>query len=150
MRSRITPTHLTPFEGLSLMDDALRTFRALRDPGFLRATSAWTGTPDARVETTEEGWTVRADLPGTKPEDLEIEAEGDILRVRVKRTEDVPDGFRALHRERSAIHMERSFTFGRGFDLDRVTAKLEDGVLTVSVPKRPDPERRAIAVTHGS
>lgn len=148
MRARYN-TQLTPFDGFALMDDALRTFRALREPGAWRAASAWAGGPEARVETTDEGWTLSADLPGVKAEDLQIEAEGEVLRVKAHRTEEAPEGYRALHRERGPLRFERAFTFNKGFDAEGISARLDHGVLTLSVPRRAEPEKRAITVQAG-
>lgn len=147
MRTRFTTAPaFSPFDGRSLMDEALRSFGALSTPGFTRARSAWTGAPEVRLDTDESGWTLRADLPGVRAEDLELEAQGHELRIRARRSDELPEGFRALHRERASIAFERAYEFGRGFDVDGVEARLEHGVLTVTVPRRPDEKPRKITV----
>lgn len=151
MRTRFvhTPAFPTAFDGLSLVDDALRTFdRMWRNPAFARpVTSAWTGAPEMTVETNDDGWVLRAEVPGLTPDALEIEAHGDRLTVRAKREAPVPEGYRAIHRERGALSFERRFDFGRGFDAENVKAELKHGILTIRVPRRPDEKPRAITVT---
>lgn len=148
MRTRYGYGFAPSFDGLSLVDDALRTFdRVLRNPASARGIpSAWTGAPEFSVSTTEDGWRLRAEVPGLTPENLAIEARGQHLVIRAKRDLQVPDGYRPVHRERSALAFERTFDFGRGFDIDNISAKLENGVLNVSVPKRAEEKPRAIAV----
>lgn len=138
----------TAFDGLSLVDDALRTFdRMWRSPALGRSVrSAWVGAPDFEVDTNDEGWILRADLPGVRPEDLEVEAHGDRLLVRAKRALDAPEGYRPVRRERAELAFERSFEFGRGFDADHVSAELKHGTLRIRVPKRAEEKPRAITV----
>ena len=147
MRNRLlyTPAFDPTFD---VVDSALRTFdRVLRNPSFVNPlNSAWSGTPDVKVETNEDGWLIRAELPGIAKDDLSVEALGNRLVIRAKRDNEVPEGFRAIRRERSSIAFERSFEFARGFDGDKINAELNDGVLVVSVPKREEERPRSISV----
>ncbi len=143
--------YVPAFEGLSFVDDALRTFdRVLRNPAFGRAIpSAWASGPDVAIETGDAGWVLRAELPGLAPDALEVEVHGERLTLRGRRNVEIPEGFRPVYRERAALGFERSFEFGRGFDAAGVTAELKNGVLRVTVPRRPEERARAITVTAG-
>ena len=153
MKALLTHPHSLPhaLDGLSLVDDALRTFdRVWRSPTFGRVVhSAWTGAPEFGVESDDDGWTLSAEVPGLTPEALEVEVHRDRLTVRGRRELGAPEGYRALRRERAQMSFERSFEFGRGFDATGVSASLKDGMLHIRVPRREDEKPRAITVTAG-
>lgn len=144
----ITHAYPTDFDGLAFVDDALRTLdRVWRAPALGRSVrSAWTGAPDFSLETSDEGWTLRAELPGVPPEGLSLEAQGDRLTVRGERKVEAPEGYRALRQERPEASFERSFRFERGFDAENIKAELKDGLLKVSVPRRAEEKPRAIQI----
>lgn len=79
----------------------------------------------------EEHFFVRAELPGMRPEDIQISAENNRLTVAGKRR---GEAFR------------RSFALPQPFDADRIEAKYELGVLTVVLPKTAAAKPRKIAV----
>jgi HSP20 family protein len=88
------------------------------------------------------------DLPGVEPHDLEIQFENQELRIHGKvtpRREDAP----FLLEEYGVGDYYRSFTTGDDIDGTGVAAKLELGVLTVHLPKRPEVRPRRIEVTAG-
>lgn len=138
-----TPT-FGALDGLALMDDALRSFGALRNGAFHRP-SAWTAGPQISVNADDDGWTLSADVPGLAAEDLEIEAHDGRLTVRAKRSVEAPEGFRTVRRERSPVTFAQRFELGK-LDAENIEAKLSDGVLTVRVPKAPEAKPRAISV----
>lgn len=87
------------------------------------------------------------DVPGVEPEDLELEVEGRNLVVRgEKRAPELGEGSRVHHRERRFGRFERAFTLGFQVDRDRIDAKVDDGVLTVRLPKAEEAKARRIEV----
>jgi HSP20 family protein len=58
----------------------------------------------------------------------------------------VPEGYRAIRRERTPLKFTRSFKLAKELDLDAVEAKLEHGVLTLSIPRRPETMPRQIEI----
>lgn len=98
--------------------------------------------PVLDVREHDEGWTLTADLPGLRPDDLDIHWEGDHLVLQGKvgqapsgeETED--EGWTLVRRERGAGTFARRVRFARPVDADGIEARLADGVLTVSVPRR--------------
>jgi len=84
-----------------------------------------------------------ADLPGVKQEDLDIQVEKDVLTIR---------GERKLERqgERQAGAFSRTFSLPKHVDAEKIVALLKDGVLTLTLPKRPEAQPRAIKVAIGS
>ncbi len=103
--------------------------------------------PSFEVKETKEGYLFKADLPGIRDEDLEISLTGNRLTVSGKREEehrDEEDRYYAY--ERSYGSFSRSFTLPEGVDVDHAEAGLNQGVLTVNIPKKPEVKPRKIEV----
>ena len=88
------------------------------------------------VEETENGYVVTADLPGVKKDELDIEMNEEklIIAVKVDEEKEVEEK-NYIHRERYRCSMARGAHL-KDADPEAITAKLEDGVLTVVVPKK--------------
>ncbi|KAL1308088.1 hypothetical protein AAHE18_17G081200 [Arachis hypogaea] len=96
---------------------------------FLRANVDWKETPAAHV--------FKADVPGLKKEEVKVEIEDDrVLRISGERNRESEERNDTWHRvERSSGRFERSFRLPENAMVDQVKAAMEDGVLTVTVPK---------------
>lgn len=103
-----------------------------------------------RTDITEsnDAYLVQADLPGFSKDDIQIDIENNRLTIRAKRedkTEERDDEDRIIRKERHFGEFVRSF-YVDNIDQNRVEAKLEDGVLKITLPKlKPDdngPTRR--------
>lgn len=93
--------------------------------------------PSLDVFETEKAVVVRVELAGVRGEDLRVSVEGKTLRVRGERRP--PEDFEVerLHRMEIAFGpFERSVSIGIPFEADQVSAQLEEGYLTVRLPKR--------------
>jgi HSP20 family protein len=77
---------------------------------------------------------IQADVPGLKPEELEVTLEGDTLTVRGEIKADTENKSYLL-RERFSGKFERVLTVSTPIDASRVEATFEDGVLTLTLPK---------------
>jgi HSP20 family protein len=87
-----------------------------------------------------------AELPGVASSDLEVTVEGDELSIRGARTTPLAEGQSFLHRERSQGTFQRSIRLPFAVDADAVEARLEQGVLTVTLPKAKALRPRRVAV----
>ena len=96
-------------------------------------------TPAVDVVEDAEKIALFADLPGVAQEDLEIQLDKGVLTIR---------GQRQLARkgERASGAFSRAFTLPETVDVDKIAASLKDGVLTLSLPKRPEAQPRQIKV----
>lgn len=82
----------------------------------------------------EDAYLVEAEIPGVNRENIEIDYEDNLLHIRVKREEKTEDkGKNYLHKERHISSMERVLRF-ENIDQDHIEAKLEDGILSVTLP----------------
>lgn len=89
---------------------------------------------------------LEAELPGVSRDDVDITVTKDVLSISGKRTTDVPEGFSVHRRERGAIQFARSFTLPSKVDPEKVSAKLANGVLTITLAKAPEAQPRKIAL----
>jgi HSP20 family protein len=108
-----------------------------------RAPAAW---PAVNVFEAKEAFVVRADLPGVADTDVSVLVEDDVLVLRGERKAAVPDGYRVHLRERAPIAFTRKLPLPARIDASAVTATLEQGLLTVTLPKAKDALPRQIAV----
>jgi HSP20 family protein len=100
-------------------------------------------TPAVDVVESETQFELHADLPGIKQEELDIAIDKDVLTIR---------GERKLDRqgERPAGAFSRSFSLPKTVDVEKIGASLKDGVLTLTLPKRPEAQPRQIKVAISS
>ena len=109
--------------------------------------NVWTVSPRADVSEGEKEFQIAMDLPGVKAENLEIDLENQTLTVKAGRENLMPEGFTSRRRERpNTGRFERSFTLGSSVDADRIGARLEDGVLLITLPKSDKSLPRRIEV----
>jgi HSP20 family protein len=107
--------------------------------------------PTFEVAETKDAYLFRADLPGVKEQDLEISLTGNRLSISGRREQERSEQSDTLYAsERSYGSFSRSFTLPEGIDGDNVTADLKNGVLTLSVPKKPEVQPRKVAINAGN
>ena len=87
------------------------------------------------VQDMEESFVIEAEMPGIQKDEINLEMEENTLRIEVKREEIKEEN------EKNYVHKERKFTsmsrkiYLRDVKEDEIDAKLENGVLTITVPK---------------
>ena len=101
-----------------------------------------------RVSFDDKGseYVVRAELPGLAEKDLELTATATTLTLRGERKVEAPEGYSAHRTERSSFRFARTFELPAKVDSGRVEARLEHGVLTVTLPKAPEAQPKQISV----
>jgi HSP20 family protein len=95
----------------------------------------------------EHGVRLWADLPGVAREDLEIRVHDGNLRIEASARVPTREGLRLQHAEVRVPDFARSFTLGPEFDSSKIEAKLNDGVLTLLIPRRDEARPRRIEIT---
>lgn len=103
--------------------------------------------PSIDIHESEDGLVLEADLPGVSLETLDLQVEDNKLTLfgRVKRT--LPEGAVAVHKEYEVGDFLRSFILSDNVDHDRISAKLNNGVLRVELPRAEQSEPRRIQVS---
>lgn len=104
-------------------------------------------TPRFEVKETKDAYVFKADLPGIDEKDLDISLTGNRLTVSGKReAEERQESETYYAYERSYGSFSRSFTLPDGADVDHAEADLKNGVLLISIPKRPEHQPRKISL----
>jgi HSP20 family protein len=121
---------------LSEFLDSWRSWPSLLAEGF---------TPPADVEETAEAYTIEIELPGVKREDLDIEVSGRRVSVRGERREKERAGI-LRHRERTIGRFAYEVTLPSEIDGTAIQANLDEGVLSLLLPKPMHERPRKIEV----
>ncbi len=90
--------------------------------------------------------TLYADLPGVPKDKLDIHVEGDNLTLEGRVEINLPEGMEAIHAEVELPRYRRVFTLSRELDGNNVSAKLQNGVLKLRIPKAEHAQPRRIEV----
>jgi HSP20 family protein len=103
--------------------------------------------PEVDIYETENELVVKADLPDVNPQDLDIRVENNILTIRGERKFDKKvneDNY--LRIERSYGSFSRSFSLANSVKSEAIRADYQNGVLTLSIPKREEAKPKQIKV----
>jgi HSP20 family protein len=99
--------------------------------------------PAIDVFETEKAVVVRVELGGVRSQDVKVTVDGDVLRIQGVRRVPQGDAVARLHRLEIAFgRFERTIRIVIPFERESVNASLEDGFLTVTLPKREAARRR--------
>jgi len=101
------------------------------------------------VSEKEDAYTVRADLPGVKKENINVRIDGNIVQIdaEVKEEKDTKEGEgKVLRSERYYGSISRAFTLAQDVDEAKATAKCENGVLTLVLPKKTSSTSKKLTV----
>ena len=104
-----------------------------------------------RIDVTEndKAYSVKADIPGVKKEDINVRVEGNMVQIDARTAterEQRGDGDKVLRSERYYGSISRSFSLSQDIDSGRVQARYTDGVLTLELPKAAPVDSRRITV----
>jgi HSP20 family protein len=108
-------------------------------------TAAWVPPVDVLEET--DAIRIMVELPGVRPEDVKISVEGNVLTVHGTKQQVAEERTERVHRyERTYGAFERTFTLPATVDAERITAGVDHGVLTITLPKVEQAKPRQIPV----
>jgi HSP20 family protein len=110
-----------------------------------RAKPAEFVTPEVNIFETPEGYLIEAEMPGVNKDGLEITIEGNEITILGRRTEELTTA-EVLFRERNGADFRRVFELDPAIDTSKISAKMNQGVLTLSLPKSEELKPRKILV----
>ncbi len=142
-----TITRWEPFRGVNTLQDQFnRLFNDVFDrKGEESSLTAWA--PAVDIYETEHELVVKADLPEVDPKDLDIRVENNILTIRGERKfEKKVNDDNYLRVERAYGSFARSFTLANTVNSDAIKADYQNGVLTLTIPKREEAKPKQIKV----
>jgi HSP20 family protein len=102
--------------------------------------------PYADIYETDEALSVVMEMPGVEKQNLEVALENDVLRVDARIDFSKYEGMEPVYTEYNIGHYSRSFTLSKKIDQDGISAQLDDGVLTLTLPKAQEAQPRRISI----
>lgn len=138
-------TRFDPFRDLArLQDEVARTFD---DRLGLRGGESMGWTPACDIYEDGEALTLRFELAGVDPKDVDIRFEDGVLTLRGERKKEKEEKKENYHRvEMSYGSFTRSFSLPALVDAEKIKAEAKNGVLTVTLPKKAEAKPRPISV----
>lgn len=134
--------NITLFEPRSIVDKLNRDLNLVtsRNPG-----KRWVPAVDIIEE--RDRFLLRADVPGVSAADIDVSMEGGVLSVSGERhTEERKEDSGVQRIERTTGRFLRRFTLPETADAEGISAKTQNGILEVTIPKLPEIQPRRIAV----
>ncbi len=122
-----------------------RFFRAIDSDSSKVVTSHWSPAVDIKEES--DGFVLHADVPGVDAKEIDISMEEGMLIIKGERAHESSEeknGYKRVERVRGSFY--RRFSLPETADAERVTAKYDNGVLTVTIPKQEKAQPRRIPV----
>ena len=102
-------------------------------------------TPPASVREISDGYTLEIEMPGVKKDGLEISVENNELTIIGRRSLPAMEGT-LIHRESRSENFRRVFEIDPSIDADKISAKIEQGVVRLTLPKAEQVKPRKITV----
>jgi HSP20 family protein len=126
-----------------MFDDTMRTIYPQEGEELERGT--WM--PAVDIHETEDGYVVKADLPGIKKEDIQIDLKDSTLTLKgEKKFEQKVSKDNYIRTERAYGTFVRSFTLPHNVDSEKIKASYKDGVLELTLPKKEEAKPKQIKV----
>jgi HSP20 family protein len=111
-----------------------------------------TNVPSVDVRETAEAYVMDMDLPGRSEKDVEISLKDRVLSIssleeaKTEEKKKTDDGCEYLIRERRSSSFSRRFTLPDDIAAEKVEANFKNGVLTITIPRRPEAQARQIMI----
>jgi HSP20 family protein len=138
-------TRYDPFNLDNVFDDFFKGFvvRPMRGEGLPKVS-------DIKIDVSEndKGYTVKADIPGVKKEDIHVAIDGNRVSIsaEVRQESEQKEGDKVIHSERYYGRVSRSFSLGSELDETASQAKYADGVLALTLAKKTAPAARKLTI----
>lgn len=114
--------------------------------GGQRATREYTVAPAVSVFEEAGHWLIQADMPGVTKDNTRINTEDNLLTITGQRSRQESTG-RKLYRESRDFNYRRTFELPSTVDVSRISARMENGVLSLTLPKVEKVLPRTIKIT---
>jgi len=103
--------------------------------------------PSVDIFEDSDSYTIEAELPGFKEENVSINIEKHVLNLKsLKEENKEEDQRKVLIKERNSYEFERSFRLPEGVNEEKISAVFSNGVLKILIPKKPEVQPKAITV----
>lgn len=143
-------TRWNPFRSAARFDltsDFEDLFRGLSLRPLLRELE--NAAPDLRIDVQEDekNYCVKIDVPGAKKDDIQVSIDGNQVCVEAEiKTENTHEDRKQVHTERYVGKTYRAFGLPQEVDADKSEAQYDDGVLTLTLPKKNNGNAKRVAI----
>ncbi len=120
------------------------TLQRERSPADGRANREVYVAPEVNISETKDGYILEAEMPGVNKDGLELTLEGTEITIVGRRGGNVPG--EPLFRESREVDFRRVFELDPAIDTGKISAKMEQGILTLTLPKSEKVKPRKISV----
>jgi len=103
--------------------------------------------PCADIYETDHSLTLVMEMSGVGKKDINVDLENDVLRINGRIDFKKYEGLEPVYTEYNVGHYTRSFTLSSKIDQEKISAQVEDGVLTLTLPKVKDAHPRRINIS---
>lgn len=103
--------------------------------------------PNTDIFETDDALTLVMEMPGVERKDIDIRLENDVLRVEGRIDFSKYEGLEPVYTEYNVGPYARAFTLSNKIDQDKISAELDDGVLTLTLKKAKEAMPRQIAIS---
>lgn len=100
------------------------------------------------VSESEGSYAVKAELPGVDRKDIDVQIDGRLVSInaKIERKKEEKEGERVIRRERYTGSISRSFTLASEIDEAKAAAQYQDGVLSLTLPKKAPAGNKRLAI----
>lgn len=101
--------------------------------------------PATNVFETEKEFKIEIQLPGFSKEDLQLNYQNNLLSIKVEKKEekDTKEEYKYAHREFGAYNFEKQYRVPKSVDAEKISARFENGILVIGLPKREEALEKA-------
>jgi len=146
--------NLTRFDPLSDLArlDPFRNFDDMFKGFMLRPVySGLEAEPQMKIDVSEEdkAYLIKAEIPGVKKDDIHVTVDGNQVTIsaEVRKEKEEKEGKKLIRSERYYGNVYRSFSLGQDVDQSAAKAKYADGVLELTLPKKPGVAAKELAIS---
>jgi HSP20 family protein len=147
LRTMSNMTRYDPFSIEPVSDLFHGLFRPLR--GMTLADQPDLASMKIDVTENDGAYMVKAELPGVAKDDIDVQVTGNTVSInaKVERNKEQKDGERVIRRERYSGAISRSFSLAADIDDANATATYQDGVLSLTLPKKAPVGQKKLAIS---
>ncbi|CAJ5457267.1 stress response protein [Burkholderia pseudomallei] len=139
-------TRYDPFSLEPVSDLFQGLFRPLR--GIADADDEKLASMKIDVTENDQAYAVKAELPGVDKNDINVQIDGNTVSIsaKVERNKELKEGERVIRRERYSGEFSRTFSLANELDRDAASAQYQDGVLSLTLPKKASSEKKKLTI----
>lgn len=146
-----TLTRFNPFRSLSRLDPVAGADDLFRSLGLRTSWPTFDAVPDIRLDVHEDdkAYRVKAEIPGVDKNDIDLSIDGNQIAIsaEIKREAKKKEGEREICSERYYGKVYRAFSTPTDVDSTKAEAKYDNGVLTLTLPKKSNGHSRKVAIS---